>query len=106
MSKTVFDKIKDIDPEFVKSFGELTEAALIKEKIFEMSRYATELGNAKSEDQDLKEKSEAHNEAKKTYSVPLDAIKLKMIFLHQLLRSKKGIATSAANITAELSKAL
>lgn len=82
--KTLFDKVKDIDPTFIEEVYVLSEDQL-KAKLVGMLKEQTDLETAKDSDTDLKQKQEAARVAGETYSVPFKAIKLKRRMIFQVL---------------------
>lgn len=88
MAKSLEEKINDLDENYAGDVRS-TDPEAIKSRLLKLDIYEQELQDAKSEDMDLAQKAEAHSEAKKTYSEPLGAIKLKRSFCLQVL-SEKG----------------
>lgn len=85
--KTLEDKVRDLDQEFVNEVRAGTTDA-IKDRLIKMDKYEVELQEAKKEDMDLASKREALKVANQTYSEPLNAIKLKRAFALKVLAEK------------------
>lgn len=85
--KTLFDKVKDIDPYFAEESYSATDERL-HEKLANGAKEATTLENAMSKDVDLKSLREQAKTAAETYTVPLKAIKLKRQFIYKILEER------------------
>jgi len=85
--KGLEEKVKELDPAYYEEIAN-GETDFIKEKLFKMTRYENDLLEAKKDDMDLASKKEAAKVANETYSVPLNAIKVKRAFALKILASK------------------
>jgi len=85
--KSTFDKVKEVDPEFVNTVYTLTEEQL-KEKIVALTRNEQEMDQAKSGDMDLARIREELKTANETYSGPLKASKLKKKLILEVLGTR------------------
>lgn len=85
--KTTYDKVKDLDPNFIEEVYTMRVEAL-KERIVTLTSHSMEIEEAKSKDTDLKSKQDAAKEAAKTYSEPLAANKLKRRLIIQILNER------------------
>lgn len=94
---TVYDKVKELDPSFIEEVYTLTTEAL-KDRVVTLNKHAVEIQEAKIVDTDLASKEEAAREARKTYSEPLNANRLKRRLIIQILneRGEKALAVGDA----------
>ncbi|NBP13503.1 hypothetical protein EBU95_03775 [bacterium] len=85
--KTVFDKVKDLDPSFAEEVSTMTDLDL-KEKVVTLTKYSMEIEEARQDDQDLASLKEQLKVANQTYSEPLKANKLKRQLILDVLKSR------------------
>ena len=85
--KTLFDKVKDIDPSFLEEVYVLSEEQL-KAKLVGILSEQTRLEKAKEDDKDLQQKQEQARVAGETYSIPFKAIKLKRQMIFKVLEER------------------
>jgi hypothetical protein len=85
--QTLYDKVNKIDPQFAAEVHSLTDEQL-KEKIMQISKYESELEDAKAQDPDLKEARERVQVAMESYKEPLKASKLKKKLVLQILTER------------------
>ena len=85
--KTLTDKVRDIDPDFILAVESFSAEAL-KTKIVDLTKYQIELLDAKKEDTDLNRILEQKRVAEETYTIPVKGNKLKVNYLVELLKAK------------------
>lgn len=85
--KTVFDKVKDLDPDFAQEVNTMTDTDL-KERVIVLTKYSMEIEEAKKEDQDLASLKEQLKTANQTYTEPLKANKLKRQLILDVLKNR------------------
>lgn len=85
--KTVFDKVKDLDPSFAEEVSTMTDLDL-KERVVTLTKYSMEIEEARQDDQDLASLKEQLKVANQTYSEPLKANKLKRQLILDVLKSR------------------
>lgn len=85
--KTVYDKVKDLDPSFAEEVSTMTDSDL-KEKVVVLTKYSMEIEEAKKDDQDLASLKEQLKTANQTYTEPLKANKLKRQLILDVLKSR------------------
>jgi hypothetical protein len=85
--KTSYDKLKEIDPNFIEVTMGLQQDGL-KNKIVDLTKYQMEILDAKKNDLDLQRIVEQKSVAEEVYKTSLGAIKLKLNFLVELLKEK------------------
>ena len=95
---TTYDKLAKVDPHFLEEVTEGTSTLALKDRIVNLSRNAAEIAEAKENDLDLAEKSEALKEANASYTEPLKAIKLKTKYLHEMLKSRGDLIKNASSL--------
>ena len=89
--KTVFDKVKDLDPDFAQEVNTMTDTDL-KEKVIVLTKYSMEIEEARKEDQDLASLKEQLKTANQTYTEPLKANKLKRQLILDVLKNRGKLA--------------
>lgn len=89
--KTVFDKVKDLDPDFAQEVNTMTDVDL-KEKVIVLTKYSMEIEEARKDDQDLASLKEQLKTANQTYTEPLKANKLKRQLILDVLKSRGKLA--------------
>lgn len=89
--KTVFDKVKDLDPNFAEEVNTMTDSDL-KEKVVTLTKYSIEIEEARKEDQDLASLKEQLKTANQTYTEPLKANKLKRQLILDVLKNRGKLA--------------
>jgi len=90
-SKTTFDKVKDLDPDFAQEVNTMTDSDL-KERVIVLTKYSMEIEEAKKEDQDLASLKEQLKTTNQTYTEPLKANKLKRQLILDVLKSRGKLA--------------
>lgn len=80
-------KLKEIDPYFVDSIYSAKDDDL-NGKMATIAKQQTEVEAAQSADEDLKKKKEELKTLNETYSVPLNALKLKRKFIYSVLKER------------------
>lgn len=88
--KTLFDKVKEIDPYFAEEVYSATDDKL-NEKLSTIAKEMTTNEIARDNDLDLKRLKEQARVAGETYSVPLKACKLKRQFIYNILKERGKI---------------
>jgi hypothetical protein len=86
-TKTLFDKVNEVDSTFAEEAYSLTEDQL-KDKLVLMAKYDTEIEQAKKDDTDLAALREQLGVANETYSGPLKANRLKRRFVFEILANR------------------
>ena len=86
-SKSAYDKLKALDPDFVEVTLGL-QGPDLKNKIIDLAKYQKEILEAKAQDMDLKRIIEQKSVAEEVYKTNLSAIKLKVNYLLDLLKEK------------------
>jgi FtsZ-interacting cell division protein ZipA len=86
-AKTLQDKIREIDPNFVDEVSVATDDEL-KSKITTLTSQKIEVEEAQKNDPDIADVKEKLKQLKSTYTEPLKAYKLKIQFLVQLLKDR------------------
>lgn len=84
---TLYDKVKAVDEDFVNAVYTYSDEQL-NEKLSEMAKTTSFQELERDADQDLKSLKEQANEAAKTYSLPLNALKLKRKLIYSILAER------------------
>lgn len=85
--KTLFDKVKDLDPTFVEEVYMLKNEQL-NDKIAGMAKDRTLLEVSQSKDSDIKSLKEQLKTANETYTLPIKAIKMKTKLIYKILQER------------------
>lgn len=85
--KTLFDKVKEIDPYFVQEVYSATDDNL-DERLSTIAKEMTTNENKRDEDEDIKKLREQLKVANETYSRPLTALKLKRKLIYKILEER------------------
>lgn len=85
--KTLFDKVKELDPYFAEEIYSATDEKL-NEKLAQMAKDLTTNEIAMAKDMDLKALREQAKTAAETYTVPMRALKLKRQFVYKILEER------------------
>lgn len=85
--KTLFDKVKDLDPSFTDTVYSMSDVEL-KERLFTMIGHEAEIEKTRDEDPDLTSLREQLKVASQTYSEPLKASKLKKRLILEVLKER------------------
>jgi polysaccharide deacetylase 2 family uncharacterized protein YibQ len=80
-------KLKDIDPYFIDSVLASKDDELTL-KLAEIAKNQTQIENAQSEDEDVKKLKEQLKVANESYTIPLNALKLKRKFIYKILEER------------------
>ena len=86
-SKSTYDKLKEIDPQFLENIQSAAKENL-DGKIVELTKYQEEISEAKKADPDLQRLQEQVRFANAGYRETQGAIKLKIKYVVELLKSK------------------
>lgn len=82
--KTLFDKVKEIDPYFIEEVYKDTDNKL-NDRLSTIAKEMTTQEDARDADPDLKSLREQLKTAGETYSKPLNALKLKRKLIYKIL---------------------
>jgi hypothetical protein len=82
--KTLYDKVKEIDPVFIEEVYKATDLNL-NERLSVVAKEMTRWENELSEDMDIKSLQEQLKTARETYTKPLNALKLKRKLVYKIL---------------------
>jgi hypothetical protein len=85
--KTLFDKVKELDPTFVEEVYMLKNEQL-NDKIADMAKQRTLLEVTQSKDEDIKSLKEQLKVANETYTLPVKAIKMKTKLIYKILQER------------------
>lgn len=85
--KTLFDKVKEIDPYFIEEVYKATDDNL-NSRLSTIAKEMTTHENARDNDPDLKKMREQLKSAGETYSKPLNALKLKRKLIYKILEER------------------
>jgi hypothetical protein len=86
-AKTLQDKVREIDPNFVDEVLVATDDEL-KSKITTLTTHKIEVEEAQKNDLDIADAKEKLKQLNSTYTEPLKAYKFKIKFLIQLLKDR------------------
>lgn len=84
---TLEDKVRALDESFADSVNTMTEVQL-KDRLVDLTNEKVRIDAAKTRDDDLKRLQQEVKEANKTYSEPLNGIKLKTKLLIKILQGR------------------
>jgi len=85
--KTLFDKVKEIDPYFAEEAYASTDEKL-NERLSTIAKEVTAIEDAKDADLDLKKLQEQAKVAGETYTLPQKALKLKRKLVYKILQER------------------
>jgi hypothetical protein len=85
--KTLFDKIKEVDPYFCEEMYSATDEKLL-ERLSQIAKDTTSNEIARDADIDLLRLKEQVKVAGETYSIPLKALKMKRRFVYDILKER------------------
>jgi hypothetical protein len=85
--KTLFDKVKEIDPTFVDEVYMSTDDKL-DARLSQIAKDMTTFENQRDADMDIKSLKEQLKTANETYSLPLNALKLKRKLVYKILEER------------------
>lgn len=80
-------KLKELDPYFIDSALSSKDEELTS-KLAEIAKNQTQIENAQSEDEDIKRMKEELKVANESYTIPLNALKLKRKFIYKILEDR------------------
>ena len=86
-AKTLFDKVKELDPTFIEEVYSQSGDAL-KDRVLALTREEQEIETAKQADSSIPAIKEELKAANETYSIPLKAIKMKRRLIMEILGEK------------------
>ena len=86
--KTLEQKLDNVDEHFCDEVRNLAPD-LLKDRLVKLDNYEAELLEARENDHDLKSLSFQVSEARKTYSEPLSAVKLKRKYILKMINGDK-----------------